>query len=143
MKMIFMFLAVFTAIESSASTFTLSDDIVVCVKKPVGGYAPSWELVMLKKSQGVVVYQNSSGGNESDPITDIAVVGSKIVVQHDHLTKETVTFDLRNGTASWVEDAYPRNVQVYPTCQGFKEYDFDRIRAWFKSVVETEEWRNR
>lgn len=98
---------------------------------------------MLKKSQGVVVYQNSSRGNESDPITSIGHVGTKLIVQHNLGTAETVTFDLANGTATWVEDAYPTNTQVYQLCKGFKAFDFDTVQKWFTSIVETPEWLNR
>lgn len=126
-----------------AETFTAKDDVIACVRKPRGGYATSWALVMLKKTQGVVVYQNSSRGNESDPITSIGQVGSKLIVQHNAGTSETVVFDLKNSTASWSEDAYPANTELYRVCKGFAKFDFDTVQAWFKSVVVTEDWANR
>lgn len=127
-----------------AGSLSANDDVIACVKKPNRSINPrSWELVMLKKSKGIVVYQNSSRGNESDPITSIGQIGTKLVVQHELGTKETVTFDLANGTATWVEDAYPTNTQVYRTCQSFKTDDFDAIQKWFDSVVDTPEWATR
>ncbi len=126
-----------------AGTLSVTDDIIACVRKPRNGYVTSWSLVMLKKTQGIVVYQNSSGGNESDPITGIGQVGSKLVVQHQLGTKETVTFDLNYGTATWVEDSYPTNTEVYKLCASFAKYDFDDIQRWFNSHVESPEWATR
>jgi|GEM_PF-6264167 len=135
--------ALLVSANAVAAPLSVTHDVIACVKKPARGYATSWELVMLKKNENVVVYQNSSNGNEKDPITSMGVVGTKLIVQHNRGAKETVTFDLAKGNATWVEDEYPNNTQLYSDCKSFAVYDFATIRAWFASIVETAEWRNR
>ena len=142
MKSLFLVFTLLFAGVASAANLNPNDKIIVCVKKRKGYSPNSYSLMKLNQPANHVYFENSSGGREIDPIVAKSVVGTKLIVQVQLGTLETITFDLRQGVATWVEDAYPKNTELYPFCRSFANDDFDTNQRWFRSLQQSQVWAN-
>ena len=128
-------LGLLTSLSAFANgPINLNDDVIVCAKSVQSSFTNAYSVFVIRQSTNQIYYENNSGGAENDRILSRTVQNGRLIVTDNSGSAETVTVDLNRGVGTWVENAYPNNVQMYPFCMSFSSYNPAQVSSWMHQI---------